>query len=949
MEGRSRMLFIVLVIFIEHICSPSFLSAQSPHFRNHISPENYKPQLLIQDSQGIIWLGGDQGLMQFDGVNWERYPRPDSLKDIAVSTIYEAGERLWIGYEDGKICTLEANKLHLFDPEEGLPVVPIKGMIQDLDSVLWIGTYGEGLYYWKNSRLYNINTDDGLPDNFIYDIIMDEEGHIWAATDRGIGICKLQENEKIIRTLDKSHGLSDDIVTTFAKDQEGAIWIGTYEGGLCKYLAEQGNFKCVSNWEYGSINTLLPLQNEILIGTNNYGRVKMQNWHVQPPLDDKKKSRILQLYQDSEGNIWQIDQQNGLQSAHSSISFLDPYPQAVKALHYSQTNMLFFYNEEGLMQFDPLQGIYTPIPTPNGLDVTSIYLDESGSIWLGTLGQGAWRKGPTQQNFSPYTEKDGLINDNVLSIDGKAGEVWFATFGGASRFILSSAGEIEQIQNFSEKDGLGINYIYRVYLDSKGRAWFATDGKGIRWWEQGEINNFESLEGLTFYGITEDLTGRIWFSCADTGYYYYENNVLHNFSVSPNHEYSSVLGIAAYSPDELISIQKDGIDIIHPNSNSISRLGKEAGLPNMGNGLNVISNGANGTIWIGSEQGILKYQPSHIATGPNPKSHIKNVMVYLEAVGVPFKTAFDYDQNHISFDYIGLWYRNPQAVKYQFRLKGQHEDWISSQDTRAIYPSLPPGQYTFQLRSSVEGNFEHLPIVEYSFQIFPPFWKTWWFALILLVSFSTILFFWIKYREEQLKRAERIEKDKIISEFEILKNQINPHFLFNSFNTLVSTIEESPDKAVSYVERLSDFFRNILEVREQNIITLGEELDLLENFYQLQKHRYGDNFRLITQIPPKALNKKVAPLTLQLLVENAIKHNIVSNKRPLTVEIFLSQDGYLSVRNNLQLRRDRKPSTHIGLTNIQNRYRLLSDRKVEIHQNDDYFQVDIPLQIYKEI
>ena len=221
--------------------------------------------------------------------------------------------------------------------------------------------------------------------------------------------------------------------------------------------------------------------------------------------------------------------------------------------------------------------------------------------------------------------------------------------------------------------------------------------------------------------------------------------------------------------------------------------------------------------------------------------------------------------------------------------------------------------------------------------------RTFWFYGLALLVIGGLLYAFIKNREKRLKKAERLEKDKVMFQFETLKNQVNPHFLFNSFNTLINIIEDDQNAAVAYVEKLSDFFRDMLVYREKDTITLREELVLIRNYFFLQQKRYGANLRVEINVPETAKDLLVAPLTLQLLVENAIKHNVVSRDRPLTVEIFTESNTYLVVRNNLQKKKLPETSTGIGLTNIRNRYAILTKKPVQLIENAMIFEVKVPL------
>lgn len=211
----------------------------------------------------------------------------------------------------------------------------------------------------------------------------------------------------------------------------------------------------------------------------------------------------------------------------------------------------------------------------------------------------------------------------------------------------------------------------------------------------------------------------------------------------------------------------------------------------------------------------------------------------------------------------------------------------------------------------------------------------------LVTSLTEGFFFFIKWKETRML-SERLEKENIRSQYETLKSQINPHFLFNNLNTLASLIEESPKIAVEYVQQTADYYRSILNLKDKEIISIDDEIELINTFYTLQKNRYGDNLRLNINLQNKLPNSYLAPLSLQMLVENAIKHNIISKEKPLTIDISIKNNNIV-VTNNLQKRDQEQASTRFGLKNIKDRYSFLSSRSVEIFENDSTFTVSIPI------
>lgn len=195
---------------------------------------------------------------------------------------------------------------------------------------------------------------------------------------------------------------------------------------------------------------------------------------------------------------------------------------------------------------------------------------------------------------------------------------------------------------------------------------------------------------------------------------------------------------------------------------------------------------------------------------------------------------------------------------------------------------------------------------------------------------------------ETASEAERVKKENMEFRFDRLRNQINPHFLFNSLNTLASLVFQNPETASQFIRQLARVYRYVLENRDKEIIPLAEEWEFMEAYFFLVKIRFEEGLRFEFQLSPESLNRYIAPMTLQLLVENALKHNIVSTSKPLTITIKVEEE-ILVVENNLQPKLQPEPSTHTGLENIRSRYAMLSIRPIKVTSGEKAFRVEIPL------
>lgn len=205
----------------------------------------------------------------------------------------------------------------------------------------------------------------------------------------------------------------------------------------------------------------------------------------------------------------------------------------------------------------------------------------------------------------------------------------------------------------------------------------------------------------------------------------------------------------------------------------------------------------------------------------------------------------------------------------------------------------------------------------------------------------------VKTVSEELKEKEnqllKLQKDHLQSQLDSLKNQVNPHFLFNSLNVLSSIISVNPDLAETFTAQLSKTYRYILEHRSEDLVSLATELDFLQAYVFLIQIRFADKLKVNINIPEEFKEKKIPPLVLQILIENVTKHNTFSVKSPLNVDVFVDQDQYLNIVNNLQKRESQIKSTGLGLQNITNRYSYFTDKKVCFAETGNAFVARIPL------
>ena len=213
-------------------------------------------------------------------------------------------------------------------------------------------------------------------------------------------------------------------------------------------------------------------------------------------------------------------------------------------------------------------------------------------------------------------------------------------------------------------------------------------------------------------------------------------------------------------------------------------------------------------------------------------------------------------------------------------------------------------------------------------------------SLVIFYFYNTNLIsnHWIK----SIEKNEELKRENLQAKYEALKNQVNPHFLFNSLNTLSGLVEQKPELATDFIKKLSDIYRYVLEQNDKELVSLKEEMKFVEDYIFLSQMRFGKGLIFNSHLT-KNQNFRVAPLGIQMMVENAIKHNIITDDMPLKIEMEI-EDGFIMVKNNLQKKKTINSGKEpLGLANLKNRYAYLSGVAVEVIESDGQFIVKLPL------
>jgi ligand-binding sensor domain-containing protein len=958
---------IAIILFLFTIPAGLAQELGSKSFKLLEDNQPFKINCLFKSTDGYIYAGTTNGLFNFDGISFKKnnFSTP-SIKDTVTAIFQDNGKQLWAGFKSGHIGKKINGRLEYLEMEEGNPKVAITSFIQDKQNNIWFASNGEGIYYFSNNHLYLINTTNGLSDLHVRTLALAANGDVLAATDQGINICQWVNGKIQVKVIGPKNGLPDYYVTAIVAAGNNSYWIGLQEKGICLYNHTTGTISippATQNWTYGQVNDLLVSQKSLWIATEEYGLLKQNGINTPVVLADSAsviQNKINNLLQDNEGNIWMCTATELVTITGNKLKLLPVYrPEIFETIHATlcdYQNNIWISSNAGLIKYSLINGRYAEkkysFTTLNSkTDITGLYQDVNHNIWIGTMGKGILLLNPETGQSRSLTENPLLQNASILSVTGRGNTVCAGGLEGVAMIFNineknKTIAEKYSFTNYNDIENIGNNYIYGVYKDSRGRLWFGTDGKGITVLENGKLTTYNKTNGLKddhIYSFTEDKTGNIWFNTEGAGIYCFNGKTFKNYTTADGISDLKITALKTGPLGNIILVNKKGLDVLNIKTGSISYINNKQGIGEVNTDMGAVTQDTAGNIILCTQKGIVIYTPVE-NTVYQPKTIIENVQLFLSDVDKDIKGIYKYDQNSFQFNFTGLYYSTPDEVHYQYKLEGLDSAWIQTRDRNVTFPKLQPGTYKFRVRSSLNENFDNADEAMYEFVIEKPIWKRFWFIALSLLVILALLYWYMKKREQQVKKVQQLQQEKIQFEFAVLRNQVNPHFLFNSFNTLISYIEEDPNMAVDYVEKLSSFFRNIVNYREHDVITLEEEISILKTYFYLQQKRYGSNLTLNISVSEE--QKKlifIPPLTLQLLIENAIKHNAVSKETPLEIMVYLEDKNKLIIKNNINPKISREPGTGTGLQNIIKRYNLLSKDDVTINNDGIDFTVLLPL------
>jgi ligand-binding sensor domain-containing protein len=950
----------------------------------------------LPDKNGFLWVGTSNGLKRFDGDKFTIFKHekdnPLSLVHSVVMALCEDKlGRIWVGTEEGiGYFDKQTNQFFNFI-ELNKSDFTCLNIACDAQGDVWFSIRDRGLFRYaeKTKKLQNFqfdpNNKTSITSNRIIrkSMVLDPlKRGIWMATTTGMNFFEFSTNQFYSKRNNPKKNLILDLedVSSFALDGNSLV----FYNGITRKI---NYFDCDKN----------RITKEIVVKTNfdkfnpginfiyvdNQHNLWLSSWHDMVFFYEKQTSKTYlfshdpakpssiaantfwSAFEQKNGNIW-LGTINGISVTNPKNNFYEIYDLAELYAPLKNENQLYEFLEDSTdstwwlaatpysfvhfsAKLNQLKTFDIPHQPNDPQFLIRKLIDYKNHIYV-----------ITTKSFHIFDKKtqrpkrlslpESMSNNLISFAEQKGDSIWvFTSNTGAYSFKLTT----EKWTQYTIKATAG-NGISGLELDNNNDVWIAIHATGLakfsrekQAFELIKTTNEVDFKKIGYWGMKRDREGNFWIATYDL--------------VKFNPKTKTFLSALDVNNITSVAVDKEGkiwtglyndFTVFNPKTQKVNTGSTqlETGDLKWNNYLFTLRNGQIISLMKGF---VVKIDPTKI----NPASTKDKVLIskiqlinseillHNNAASVSLETF----ENGFSIFFSVLNPPDESKYRHHYQLVGFNEDWVSTMDNSATFSNLDGGDYEFKVKGVGSDGIE-TPVSTLQIHIDTIFYKSNWFLALIVFSILGLIYAFYRYRIFQTSRfhelqmqTNRLEKDKSEIQYQNLINHLNPHFLFNSLSSLSSLIEsEDKDVANNFLENLSKIYRYILKSRESETVPLMNELKFTENYIKLQKTRFVVGFQVVINIKDEFNYSKIVPVTIQNLIENAIKHNIIDEESPLIITIYI-EDDYLIVSNNLQPKKFVETSNQQGLESMKSLYKYLSNKELLIKKTKEIFSVYIPL------
>ncbi len=835
---------------------------------------------ICEDMQGNIWAatrGHGEGVSRWDH-DADRFTRfmydpqdPYSLSsNNVIAVCRDSAGAVWVATADSGLNRYEP-ALCGFINHRTMPAYyprawgPLESMQADRRGGLWV--IGATHAWWFNpasaaSHIEITDNTHGNPravPNLISSIATDRGGTVWTTLfNHGVIARGPASGTELMlqNSVSVPNSIASNTVFCICEDNSGNLWFGT-ERGISRIGRRAWQFRSLSHNPTDATTIAAPMvrslaidpESRLLIGTvgggmDRYtpGADRVEHTPIGTPARLVGSSAVNTLFIDSVGT-W-IGSNTGLRllDRHGSIHTWEHNAHDTASLGAG--------------------------------GVWAITRDNGGRLWVGTLNGGLNVMEPGSTKFHHFyhaaSNPASLSDNSVLAILPAAdGAIWVGTDKGLNRMEPNTGRCRRFLNEVNDPTSISNNRVWYLLQDHAGAIWIATSGGGISRMDPntGRCQRYMENNGFinnTACAIVPDSRGRMWAST------------------------------------------NKGLACIDPAHGTIRNFGPADGLPVYEFHFKACARGRDGVMYFGGRGGVLYFHPDSLADNHHVPS---TAITAFRSIDTAFRLdssatikrtiTLAHNNNSFSIEFAALDFTNPNGNRYRYMLEGYDADWrqVNAAHRFAEYTSVPPGQYRFVVAGANSDESRFGPARAIELVVRPALWQTWWFRAAVVVAVCALVALALIARVRIVRRQERTERRVVEYQLQALRAQMNPHFLFNSLNSILHfVVRRDIESAHDYLNTFSSLVRSTLEHVRSDAVSLADELEMLGLYLRMESLRFGDRFQSSIEIAPELdpRDVMVPPMIIQPYVENAIRHGLAHRDESGSLSVHVTRRlGYL--------------------------------------------------------
>ena len=771
---------------------------------------------IMQDSRGFLWFGTQDGLNRYDSYNFTVFRNdPVDSNNLANDYIKGLGEArdgfFWVATWGGGLCRFDPFRGQFSSFNAGIPDNFIGTVALDNQENVWVGTENHGAFvvHPKEGKAFPVK---GLEDNYITNILVDRDQDVWFATRDG-GLGRYRPSTGVMTMYHHQEGdsstIGSDHVHALFQDSQGRLWIGTEGKGLDLFMPEKGTFRHFVHSGYpGSLsnNIVFSLgedaEQRLWVGTQNGGLNIMDpeketfQHFVQDDIDNYSLSNnsIYSMYRDKDDNMWVGTYSGGINLFNRDMGQFSLYRHTTEPYSLSNNNVLDFSGTGGqvwigtdgggLNIFDPGTGRFVHAPVSNNY-VLNIEAAGNGNFWVGTIGGGLTLMDKNYHPLKVYRHKRGgensISGDDICALAVTARkDLWVATFSTGLDRLDKATGKFEHFAHDSKDNhSVASNRIQKLMIDSYGLLWVGTFDKGLDAIQE-DSHSFShfihdttrnSISNNAINDLLEDRYGNIWIATNfGLNCWNRQTGQFKTYSVKEGLGGNIIHALLEDARGNLWFSTNKGVSRLDPISGKTQNYSVAYGLQTGEYKAHAAWKSPDGTLYFGGTGGFNSFQPDSIkeyAFDPPllltrfsifnkeivPDEN-ENSTGYLQENGT---ITLPFDHSVLTFDFASLNYTTADKKQYQYRLVGFEKAWNHTLTRHTVtYTNLDPGNYTLQVQGYNNSGGWSDRLLSIKMEILPPWWKTWWFRIGVVVACLAIVYAIFSIRLRLIRKQKRL-------------------------------------------------------------------------------------------------------------------------------------------------------------------------------------------------